>query len=1130
MALALLLLALLAWAFTQESSALRALIARPEPPVAAAPPRMRLPRDQRIYPFKTFDARPSAWFAREQELFTAVLDGAGCDVLVVPFEAKGRSVDRPARSLMARMLAAEIVSRTGLCVADLTLVSRALGSQARAYEWPAIAKLADAVGARHVIRGEVNLALRGQAFELFMMIAARDPATRAWSAPRTIDLDPIVFSDDLAPEAAFAPRVRGLSAQLALPAARPAHPAADNGQAPEGVPADPRQLAQPGGSAVERAQRLQALAAMLSADDVSNEHLWERSLIALLPLPATDQTAQVLRARANLHLHRRPYALKLLQGIDGPQARLLHALADGNLPQAVQRATDITDPFDALVAALDLEDLRQRFGSAAMVGYEQRRADLISRHNGYAALLYAPMSSGQWFHQDVHLLVAAELARDGLLREAPAALFDRLAAAAQGDWQAISMGVAREIEDSYPAFWRDGARAWRAAQAFDRLAAWDFPDALYWANRQALSRMFGAIRERQGRPRAALDLSRTLAPAFRDYAPIEAELALALQEVGLDTGASNAMQPDQEVLTRAAQVYAWEGEETLTASMLTGTLGDLSGYFYRDEPPRPWRPAPFGNPRILQVAKFDNRQVSMNAEHYRRSLAFTQHQVWYLERAYKSLTQAGRTREAAALLEQNRDRFVGHPSRAPFLAERARDAGDAAGEQAILQEAIGVLPDEWSSYLALASAQLRARQAQAAQRTLLSFPQFRNRTQHPVSVAHAAREGGMLLRDAGEIELARPLLELCVASGTGAASEMWSAVDLSVDRRDYRAARDWTTRVRERYAGDEWAQPEFAMLSFLTGASEAGWRAFDEASHRQMGVEPWIAASVGHRIAGSDDARLVAFAETWRRPNAPPFHEVGARRYFLFDTLLIDRPASESKQQTLAAIGQSVGDQNFSVFVSGYQAVKRRDFEVAARDLVQANDAFIGISVNVRRPNAFPLPYMALALTKTGKASEAQALVASARAKIGRDFYTLLAQAVVDAHASRGEQAAQALWEAFLVRPNSPDLLVPPLYELLEVCEMLMESTNEDRYRALLVDLARRGSLRFPRSWSFAFLAKYAPDPAERQRALGIALYLDRRSERLSGFSTAERTNAASWFAQNNPFLGAARKLQTASR
>ena len=57
-------------------------------------------------------------------------------------------------------------------------------------------------------------------------------------------------------------------------------------------------------------------------------------------------------------------------------------------------------------------------------------------------------------------------------------------------------------------------------------------------------------------------------------------------------------------------------------------------------------------------------------------------------------------------------------------------------------------------------------------------------------------------------------------------------------------------------------------------------------------------------------------------------------------------------------------------------------------------------------------------------------------------------------------------------------------------------------------------------SWVYVFEVKYVTDLRERERALGIALYLDPRSEHLAGFSARERRLAGEWFAKNNPFRG----------
>ena len=76
--------------------------------------------------------RASDWLAAERRLFRAVHAHWSCEVLVVPFAAGTPSVDRPARSLITRYVAAELAARSGKCVADPTLVARALGSRQRA--------------------------------------------------------------------------------------------------------------------------------------------------------------------------------------------------------------------------------------------------------------------------------------------------------------------------------------------------------------------------------------------------------------------------------------------------------------------------------------------------------------------------------------------------------------------------------------------------------------------------------------------------------------------------------------------------------------------------------------------------------------------------------------------------------------------------------------------------------------------------------------------------------------------------------------------------------------------------------------------------------------------------------------
>lgn len=54
--------------------------------------------------------------------------------------------------------------------------------------------------------------------------------------------------------------------------------------------------------------------------------------------------------------------------------------------------------------------------------------------------------------------------------------------------------------------------------------------------------------------------------------------------------------------------------------------------------------------------------------------------------------------------------------------------------------------------------------------------------------------------------------------------------------------------------------------------------------------------------------------------------------------------------------------------------------------------------------------------------------------------------------------------------------------------------------------------------WAYAVEAKYTDNPADRLLALGLALYLDRRPERIESIPDEEKKKAQEWLEKNNPF------------
>ena len=152
---------------------------------------------------------------------------------------------------------------------------------------------------------------------------------------------PVEFFDELPPEAAFAHIADAAAEEIGIPLQDPDEP--QGTVAATGFPSSPAALANAAGTPLERARGLQLLAATYRSSELGGEHLWERSLVALSTLPAGDESARTLRARAALHLQRRPYALDLLRGVQSSEARTLHALAQGNLLDAEKLASEVKD-------------------------------------------------------------------------------------------------------------------------------------------------------------------------------------------------------------------------------------------------------------------------------------------------------------------------------------------------------------------------------------------------------------------------------------------------------------------------------------------------------------------------------------------------------------------------------------------------------------------------------------------------------------------------------------------------------------------------------------------------------------------------------------------------------------------
>jgi len=1066
-----------------------------------------------------------AWYDRDRELFADLLKGDRCDVLVVPVEARGPSLDRPGRDLITRSLAARVADRTEGCVADPELVWRALGRNRREFTADEIRELARRINARWLVRGEASLLDGGSAYRLEITSYERGAGEQPWQTLGQVRLERVAFDDENPPEHGVLGLVDAWPGRLGLPM-RPDFAASPRPPTPRRtLPDSPEGLLEDTGAAVDRAERLQLLAAMLPPEHTETEALWARSLVALRALPPSDPAARVLAARANLHLYRRPYAERLLAGLTSSEARVLHAIVRGNLKLAKERADAVDPPIARLISQLEVEALRRRFGDTS--SFEDRRARLLRQHPDYASFLHNALSSGEWWFRDQVYSLAGALVMRGvgleepwwraLLRHRPPGIPGRVTAiVADALFPADVAYVSGMIERSYAPLWRSQAAAWRQP-AHDRLQERDLFEALFVLNRSTLVQELAVRGSRQGLPAAALGEIGRVDPALRSHPLTVTQSARVVGALWDSTPTAMKDFVWQVSARLGTGIARAETAESAIAERIAYILPRVrENPLIRDEPMRDWRATEMrGRPagKASDSPKARERAAALQL----RALRLTQTGFEYLESAHELLIKLGRSEDARRLLAENEDRFRGDPKRESFDIAMAERSGDISRQIAVLKDRVVREPGEWEASFRLARALLRARRPYEAEKVLTSFAGFRDPGVDRVASANNAREGAWLLYWNGEPVLARALAETAMSFHTGAEAEMAAARYIAHMGRDYRKAMEWEELRNQRYPSDI-ARANIAYYAFMLGQEGKGWAALQQASELARDGRSLFAVHAGLRKANADRDETAAYIERWRVGSRRPDTDAWTRATLALTALTMDRNPDESDLAIIRRFGGATGDRGLQLFGEGYYAFRRGDYGAAVEPLAKVYAMTLARSSPGRKSLAYPLPYLTYALARSGSMDEAKMLLERFSEQAERDNFFWMARAMVDGLEGRHERALEGLWYAFVDPPSQGNFAIPPLYQVLEAAEELHRATQDDRYRALLADMATRVRIAWPFAWAYAFEARYTRNPESRRAAIAAAMYLDPRSARLQGVSPKDRDDARAMLAKAPPF------------
>lgn len=1058
----------------------------------------------------------STWYRAERETYRRLLLRRRWDVMVPPFQVDGLAVDRQARSLLARYLAARIEAG-GERVAPVTLVGRVLGETARVFDEADIYRLAEESGARLLLRGYAGQDRKGR-LRITLLVQQRTSGGR-FGDPEVLSWPTIAFTDEFPPEEAFRSVIDEVVSRL--PLKRRGEPATPRREAVSPHLTFSQDVAAffPGvvASPLERALRLEFLGSLVPEEGPIREAFFERALLALAESAQDAPGAAILRARALNELGRRPAAVTALGTPATPAEQALAAFLDGDLGELSRLVATIPDPTERILASVDLADLAWTYGREPATAEMDLAASMVP--TPWSLLVRARLLARSRVPAVETARAIQELSRQLLPQAAPETDAER-------SLPDIRRKALAETTD-------EALRADDAAAAVRR----DLLELLGELGRADALQSVRATLILGGSPAGALQMLDRFEPAYGghpDFAYLRAE---ALRRIG----GADANAEATVALYRNA-LFWWGGQRNNVREGRSGF--PLSSSFMQprylwslaydeDWPRRPrWAWGVRGDRDALDRQALTGRNVAALDP---ALVGYDGTELWML---YSSddggaldsyLRAIGKERGVAArqeFLRQNESRFRGAPARMNWIEGKARLSGLDEESLRSFEREIATNPGLWRPYVMLGNLWLYKGEFAKAAEVYGRYPLFRSaQVQDRVALANNAYVAGENLMRRGEVDLARPFFEIAARAGSGAEAELFASMNLAIFDERFADARDWALKAVERY-GDASACTWAVFLTGMLGEGERARALLEAGSAKTPRASFWLPELVNRRLRGATDEETLAWLSTPQVRDSSLLIVEAMVMMFSLDRVPHRALPEWIRDVNLAAVrarGQRKPPKEAEADLVpnpvhvAWVAGATGDFEHAARIFDEAAP-YSQWGKSIKGP---ALVSAVLAAYKTGKGASAGQAIEAFKPQLlsspgGFDY--LLAKALLKGESGDHETAVAALRQG-LANIHTNENVSPAMYRLVETCERLFVDTGNERYRDLALAWARDYRRVYPAyAWAWAVEATFTDDPEQQRRALRAALYLDRHSARANALPDPERRSALAWLEHNNPF------------
>lgn len=1080
---------------------------------------------------KPYKQPASEWQSNEKAFYEKILSGGKFDVLVVPFQVAGWGLDKSARSIMTAELALGISQSQKVQVPDPFLVAKALGNGRRQLKHEDIYRLADAVGAKRIVRGYAG---HDRAGKMTVAILTQDYTGAArngavWSSPVVSrKFENIAFGDDFPAIRAYESVLPEILKSLG-PGTAPWNFAKAEGRLEMAeLPASPFNLIESAGNPAQDAYGFLLYNVLAPGYIEETKGLFaEKAYLALLHLSPASPEYRALLARTYMALGLRLAAMKVVEEPQTPEEKELLAALNGNFPEVHALATAETNPLKRLLQKLDENAIGTNYGLLKVRdSYREATALKLPGSIWPFFVTRAFVESDVWSQYNnasLKSLLDHELPVKGHSLEEMARGSLSLA-----EPEKVRTAIDLSVFHHGRQFIEANAASLCCEFTSGKPGKLDYLELLQGIGHDNLIRRIWFLYGVQGRAAEALAFANSIEGVYKGYPPYTIERSHAET-----TMASSGAGSQRDALNKAARENAlnaayWEqGQSLVSSRAITAfsanpdpTLGPHENFYYTDIPYRPYYLTSGGNP--LPQTQVENSLASLkNAT----SQVGTLLGLVYLYRQY----YPNETRDIE-LLATTESRFIGAPQRNNLLGIAARRKEDKKTAEAYFRENIRIAPASWEAYAELAGMLLDSGDPKAAAKVFHSYTGFKKGNgDGPVATANYAYGAAILFDSQGYFDLAKPFYQMAASQGSGASAEIYSAARLKLFAGDIQGAMLGTLQNAQRYQ-DAYSYRDYLGLLHASGQSKEAWTGFWVLMKEKKAPAIWESAMVGHHKAALSETEVV----DWLRQSdmktegvSPYAAAIYLTRFATMDRTpsadlsrmvnALDAPGWKFPDAKMAMYGEPRGmrgvvrvKSGHAYFVEGYRAMKLKDFAAAHAVFTEGRVLWGGQDY---------LPYYAFVAAKVGDTADIEKTLAGVKVTArGFDYY--LTQAILAAASKKNDDALRLLERARYHRPGTGGRALPTDQTFGEISALLVETTGSKKIKALALDWAQKGVMAGPwKSAPYAQLVRLTGNPAERQRAIAMLAYLDPKSETLSSLSQAEVDAAVKTYGASNPLL-----------